>query len=386
MRVKWLDPGLTFLFLGSFAVFTNLHMAFIAVPLYVLELGGSAWAAAWQNTLLAGSAVFFRFLLVPWVDRYGRRFCLLLSGAALVVAPLLILATGSLVFLTLVRVLQGLGLALYPLAANTLIADLSPQERRGTALGLMRLVIITALVTGPPAASFIIDGYGFQVLFFGLGVFGLVGMTPLLAIRERAYVRVEAPAFSGIRAALNVRPLQVLFASTTACGLAYGVLLTFLPLYAVEIGIGNFGLFFTVFALSGLTAGVIAGRLSDTVGRKAVLVPGLLLFGAGIGYLNLLAPGAALVLAGMATGVAYSATLTVLVAWVVDEAGRELRAASLGLFENGIDVGITLGSFAFGSVIALAGYGAGFSATGLLLLLFAGMVAGLGRVMAPSPR
>lgn len=328
MRVKWLDRSLLLLFVGSFVVYANLHLAFIVAPLYVLELGGGEWTAAWHNALLAGSAVIFRFLLASWVDRFGRKRCLLLSGSALVVAPLLILLSDSLLLPALIRLVQGFGLALYPLTGNTLIADLSPVVRRGTALGLMRLIIITALVTGPPIAAFVIEAYGFQTLFLMLGIAGLLGMTPLLAIREPEYTRSVVPGWANIRAALTSRPLRMLFSSTTVCGLAYGVLLTFLPLYAVLVGIENFGLFFTVFALSGLLSGVIAGRLSDLFGRKAVLLPALVLYGTGVMYLSALAPGAAMTAGAVAAGTGYAASLTMLVAWIVDETGLELRTAS----------------------------------------------------------
>lgn len=378
MRPTWLDQGLMLLFAGSFMVYVNLHLAFIIMPLYVLELGGGDWTAAWYNTLLAGAAVLFRFLLASWVDRYGRRLSLLVSGLALVTAPLLILLAGSsTAYLLLVRLIQALGLALYPLAANTLIADLSPVARRGTVLGLQRLIIITALIAGPPVAVLIVEHYGFQALFGLLSILGLAGMAPLSAVREPVRARVGTSVRHGFQAVLASRSLRLLIWATSACGLAYGVLLTFLPLYAVRAGIENFGLYFAVFAFSGLVAGVVAGRLSDAFGRRKALVPSLVLFGAGILYLGLPAPGTAMVVSAAVAGAGYSASLTLLVAWVVDAAGRRLRAASLGLFENGIDAGITVGSFAFGSVVALLGFGFAFSSAGALLLVFAVLIATL---------
>lgn len=375
------------LFAGSFMVFVNLHLAFIIMPLYVLELGGGDWTAAWYNTLLAGAAVLFRFLFASWVDRYGRRLSLLVSGLALVTAPLFILLAGSsTAYLLLVRLIQALGLALYPLAANTLIADLSPVARRGTVLGLQRLIILTALITGPPVAVLIVEHYGFQTLFGLISILGLAGMVPLSAVREPVRARVGTPAPHGFQAALASRSLRLLIWATSACGLAYGVLLTFLPLYAVRVGIENFGLYFTVFAFSGLVAGVVAGRLSDAFGRRKVLVPSLVLFGTGILCLGLPAPGTAMVVSAAVAGAGYSASLTLLVAWVVDAAGRKLRAASLGLFENGIDAGIMAGSFAFGSVVALLGFGFAFSTAGALLLVFAVLIATLDRGPRPQIR
>jgi len=282
--------------------------------------------------------------------------------------------------------IQALGLALYPLAANTLIADLSPVARRGTVLGLQRLIIITALITGPPVAVLIVEHYGFQTLFGLLSILGLAGMVPLSAVREPVRARVGTPARHGFQAALASRSLRLLIWATSACGLAYGVLLTFLPLYAVRVGIENFGLYFTVFAFSGLVSGVVAGRLSDAFGRRKVLVPSLVLFGTGILCLGLPAPGTAMVVSAAVAGAGYSASLTLLVAWVVDAAGRKLRAASLGLFENGIDAGITVGSFAFGSVVALLGFGFAFSTAGALLLVFAVLIATLDRGPRPQIR
>lgn len=381
LKPEWLDPGLLLLFLGSYTVYANLHLAFILMPLYVPQLGGTEWTAAWHNALFAGSAVVFRLLLVSWVDRYGRKFCLILSAAALVATPLLIPLTDSLAVIALIRLVQGLGLALYPLTADTLVADLTPPTRRGTAFGLLRLVTIVSLITAPPAASWIVNLHGFQAVFLVIGLAGVAGAVPLVFIREPVHTCGELPAFSRLWTAFSRRPLQVLFASTAACGLAYGVVLTFLPLYAGRAGIDNFGLFFTIFALSGLLSALLAGRLSDSLGRKVVLLPALVLFGTGTVFLSWLAPGAAMVTAAVAAGSGYAASLTLLAAWVIDEAGPELRTASLGLFENGIDVGITLGSFTFGTVIALFGYGTGFAASGILLILFA-LLAG---ALRPTP-
>ncbi len=368
---NWLNKSLLLLFTGSFAVYANLTLAFIVMPLYILDIGGSEWTAAWHNALLAASAVIGRFLLVGWIGRSKRTTCILLSGTALVVAPLLILLVDSWEALAVIRLLQGFGLALYPPAGNALVADLSPKERRGTALGLMRLVMISALVTGPLMAGFIVDAYGFKELFFGMGVFGLLGVAVLALIKEPQKRWAEMAGIPSFRAVFASRTVRVLFPSILACGLAYSVLLTFLPAYVLDLGADNFGSFFTLFALSGLLAAVIAGRLSDAFGRKVVLIPALLLYGVGVAALSIATPGLSMILVSIIAGLGYAASLTILVAWLIDEAGTNLRAASLSLFDTGVDIGVTLGSITFGSVIALFGYETGFLLTGLVILAFA---------------
>src|SRR5262249_9749982 len=54
---------------------------------------------------------------------------------------------------------------------------------------------------------------------------------------------------------------------------SYGGLSALLPLFTARRQLGNPGLFFTVFALVSLVVRSPAGRLSDRVGRRAVIAP-----------------------------------------------------------------------------------------------------------------
>lgn len=72
-----------------------------------------------------------------------------------------------------------------------------------------------------------------------------------------------------------IRHRAVLVASLTlfAAATLYGTVITFLPVYAPERGIIHFGVFFTTYAAFTLISRIIAGKLSDRFGRRAVILP-----------------------------------------------------------------------------------------------------------------
>ena len=51
--------------------------------------------------------------------------------------------------------------------------------------------------------------------------------------------------------------------------LVYGAILTFLPIYAQQRNISDYGIFFVVYALATMGSRVFAGKLSDHVDRAS---------------------------------------------------------------------------------------------------------------------
>ncbi len=359
---------ITFVLLASLAAFANLHLAFIAIPAYLIESGFSEMFAATQNTVFAGAAVILRFVLTPLVDQ-RRKLSLVLAGAALGLAPVGLLCDDSVFTITLSRVFQGLGLALYPFSANALLADISPAEHRGTVLGALRLIIITALMIGPPAAVWAVEAYDYQTLFVSLALIGLLGLAPLLLIKEPKHKRSREKQLRLFGEVLRDRTLNPFFYITLAVGIAYGSLLTFVPMLGLELGIENYGMYFTVFAAAGALVGVCAGRLSDVHGRARVVKPAIFLFGLGTLVTGLLGTWPFLWVSAALTGMGYAAAVTTIVAWIIDRTEERLRASALSLYENSLDVGITCGVFVFGVLAAVLGIGYTFMVAGVVVVV-----------------
>jgi MFS family permease len=126
--------------------------------------------------------------------------------------------------------------------------------------------------------------------------------------------------------------------------------------YAPERGLANFGLFFSVYAVSTLFSRVLAGKLSDRVGRRQVALPCMGLVAGAILLLPLLSSFWLLALVGVCFGLGFGAFMPTLNALVVDDTPPQHRGSVLGFFTSFMDVGITTGAVVLGLVGEQWGY------------------------------
>src|SRR3989475_5858342 len=64
---------------------------------------------------------------------------------------------------------------------------------------------------------------------------------------------------------------------TVFFGLGAGTVFVFLPTFAESLGVQTLALFYTAYALAAIGVRVFGGRLIDTRGRRAVIVPSMLM-------------------------------------------------------------------------------------------------------------
>ncbi len=168
-----------------------------------------------------------------------------------------------------------------------------------------------------------------------------------------------------------------LFFSIFATITGVGIVVPLLPVYARNLGAGGFfiGLIFGAFSLSRVFFLPYFGHLSDNIGRKSLIVPGLLAYSAvSLAFLLSDSVGS-LILIRLIQGVASAMLMPVIQAYVGDitPAGRE--GLTMGLFNMAVFLGLSLGPVAGGLIhdrfsldAAFWGMG-GLSLTGFFLSL-----------------
>lgn len=118
----------------------------------LLQLRGFLSLSCREQELLVSSQLLGALLMClaggPVLDRYGRRWSLLLSAALVVGGSIVLIAVTSLVALTLGRVIIGMGTALSGTAACLYIAEISPRERRGLLVTLYELMLVVGVMLG----------------------------------------------------------------------------------------------------------------------------------------------------------------------------------------------------------------------------------------------
>ncbi|MBI3003585.1 MAG: MFS transporter, partial [candidate division NC10 bacterium] len=266
---------------ATFFFFLSFYLLLPTLPLYAQEYGmGES-----EIGLIIGAFAFSALLVRPYVgraiDRHGRRGVLLLGTAVFLFSSLAYHFTRTVGSLLALRLLHGAGMGLFTTAASAVTTDLAPPERRGEAMGYFGMAANLAMAGGPAVGMWLIGDGAFGGLFLTAGSVAAAAVLLATAVPETfpagAAPAVPGPLFS--RAALLPSGAMLSLCIT------YGAVVSFLPLLGRQVGMGNPGLFFTVYAAFLVLTRPQAGLLSDRVGRAAVILPGMALVAAAMGTL-----------------------------------------------------------------------------------------------------
>ena len=361
----------------NFFFFLSMN-GFVLLPLYIQQLGGTEIEIGFVMGLYSGVGIVCQPLIGPWVDVIGRRPFMLAGVALNVVGSLLAVLPGGVPLLALVRVIQGLAFSTFFVGAFSYVVDIIPAAQRGWALGIYGVSGFVSTAFAPLLGEWIVRRSGFRTLFFVSALLGLVTAALVWPVREARRDAVLRLAPGRMRAALeDVVRLPMLV--SVFFGLGSGTIFAFMPTFAENLGVTTLALFYTGYAAAAIAVRVAGGRLIDTRGRRAVIVPSMFLQASGallLAALGVLVTRTSatpvvpsLVLAGLISGAAHGFLYPGLAALVTDDTPEARRASVVGLFSAMFLVGQTTGAFLFGWVAHAAGYAVMWSALTVLLTL-----------------
>jgi MFS family permease len=358
---------LWFVGLSSYA---SVYLLVPVLPLYLQQRGMTAAAIGTLLGLMSLAALCTRPFAGWLSDGWGRRPLITLGLAAMLVfAAGLPFIAGALAF-GILRIISGIGWGCLTSNANTLAGELAPPGRQGEAIGHYTMAGSVAFAGAPAAGLFLVRAYGYPAAFWAAA--GLTALALLLSLFLENRPRVPLRSFnpSTLLVWNAVAPASVLMLHA----MTYGGLLTFLPLLARERGLGDPGLFFTVYALALVVLRGTAGRLSDRFGRPATIGPGLA--AGGVALLVLAFTQARWVMLAAAPLFAFSMGFVQppSLAWGLD-LGGERRGTAMATMVAAQDMGIAFGGAFLGGIGTVAGLRPLFgAAAGLSALALLGLV------------
>lgn len=361
---------------STFLFFFSLHLLITPLPLYIKEVGGQPAQIGLVMGANALTAVLSRPLVGRLVDRWGRKPVMIVGSAIFIAVPLLYALARSISSLFLARIFHGMGIAAFTTAYATLASELVPPPRRGEALGLVGVAAPLSIMLAPPLGGALLPRLDFSLLFCLASSAAALSLLMALPIRE-AVQASNSQKGPGFLPTLRERNIWVPCLLNVALGLTYGSILTFLPLFGVERKIANVGLFFTAHGLMTVTVQMPLGRLSDRVGRIAVIVPATVLLALALAGLELVGGVELLIVVAILYGLGLSGAWTALTALIVDRTAPEVRGTAVGLLFGGYDLGIGLGGVLMGSVAETVGYGGMYLLLGLIALVGVAVFVGL---------
>jgi len=139
-------------------------------------------------------------------------------------------------------------------------------------------------------------------------------------------------------------PLLVLFLTVFIDLLGFGIVIPFLPIYAQRLGLGaaSIGLILSAYSLMQFLCAPVLGRISDSLGRRPVIMLGLL--GSSISYVIYgFADSFSALLASRMVHGACAATISTAMAYVADNTSEGNRAHGMGMIGAAFGLGFVLG-------------------------------------------
>jgi len=329
------------------------------------------------------TGVFLKLPSGALSDIYGRRFLLRVGVIAFGVPPFLYPFVTNVDALIALRFVHGLATAIFAPAALATVADLY-LERRGAAMGTYTASTQAGALLGPVIGGWLVYAAGFPVTFVTAGLFGGLGMLVFMLLRlnpppprvaEQGLRPVLADMWKGFRiVAQNARVLAT-SATDGAKMIANGALMAFLPIYGVAVGLnpGEVGLLFGVQGVTSFVSKPAMGRVSDQVGRKPLIIVGLLICAGTFALIPQVSslPVLLVLAAGFGFGEAIVSSSTA--AFVADLSELKTLGAGMGMQGTISDIGHASGPLLAGVLIAHLSYAGAFAIIAAIQLTAAGL-------------
>jgi len=309
-------------------------------------------------------------------QRAGRRRLLIAGWAVALPVPVLIAVAPSWGWIVAANVLLGVNQGLAWSMTVVMKIDLVGPKRRGLALGLNEAagyggLALAAGLSGWLATQFaardvvIVAGAVIAVAAFLISVLFVRDTGAHVALeQERHHADAEgAPprlreafAQSTYRAPALRSCSQAGLVNNLNDGLAWGLVPLFLAAHGA--GVGQIGLVAAVYPGVWSVAQIGAGAWSDAIGRKPLIVAGMLVQAAALALLALSGGGFALAVAaatllGLGTALVYPT----LIAAMSDAVSPIARAPVVGVYRFWRDMGYALGALIAGVASDALGYG-----------------------------
>lgn len=399
---------------GTLLAVLNLTMLSPALPAIMADLGVDATTAQWLTSVYALVEAVVIPLSAYLVGRFTTRQLFIASLSVFTAGSLAAALAPNFWVLLLGRVMQAACTGAVMPMVFTVILLVFPREKRGTAMGIIGLIIGFAPAVGPSLSGVLVDNVGWRALFAIVTALGVV-VVALAAFSLRNYGKFARTTFDVPSVVLSTVGLVALlyglstFASTDNMALTLGLIAAGIGLVALYVRRqlrlehpmlnvrilkarpyataaiviiivqaallgcevitplyiqGTLGFTATMSgvamlpgAVIGAFTGLLSGRLFDRFGLRKVAVPGIIvavLGAAGLARLGIDAGFITVVLTYTTLVIGLQFTMTPLNTWGVNSLDNAVIQHAEGLSSTMNQVAGSFGTAVLVSVAALA--------------------------------
>ncbi len=319
--------------LGFFASFARATF-YPLIPFLALELSLTFSEMGWITSITYAIYAIAQLPAGYLTDKIG--FKKVMIGGAIIATLGLILGftAKSYTMILLAQALIGVGSSASLTPATSAIAKMFTYKRRGFAEGLLLSYVNASIALSLLVGGWIAEALSWRFVY-AISAIMMALVTIAFIIFSREVPTLESPGISirGIVKVVNMNTLLLTLCIAMEV-IGFQALLTYVPKYLVDIGGLSSGLAVSLAAFAHLTAIAsrpLAGKASDVVGRKCIIVASLSIGGL-FSYLLMLNPSNPTIeaLFFACWGLTYTGMYPVAITLIADVTEKDLRGTGIG--------------------------------------------------------
>lgn len=359
---------------SNFFLFISFQMLMPAFPLYVMSLGGNQIDAGFAVAIFTVSALMIRPVAGWCLDSYGRRKVLTIGLIIFVFSAVSYFWMAAIALIFMIRAFHGIGWGIVTTANGAIVSDIVSPAKRGEGMGYYGLSQNLSLAIGPALGIWIMNAWGFQILFLTSVILALCSLllSQMLRLQPSSTPSTSQARKVSLFSTRNLIDKSAMLPAVlmTFMAFSYGGVINFIALFGQEAGIENVGVFFVTTAVILMITRTFSGKLYDRKGHPWVLIPGAVFVGAGLLILSYSNTMLTLIASSFCYGLGYGMIHPGLHAWIVTATPAHRRGAANSTFYSAIDVGIGGGALISGALAKLIGYALMYRLLVIWVILF----------------
>jgi len=359
--------------IGGLAIFSSTLSKTPVLPLFAHALNASPAEIGWIVMASTLPGVLISYPAGALSDHLGKRRLLLASLIVFATAPFLYLLIETPWQLMAVRFYHGFATAIFGTVASAAIAERYTADRAAR-LSTYSSVTIVGRSIAPFLGGTLISLASFGAVYIACAIAGVLALGAGLLLQDDTpapMVKRERPHFwASLATVLRDRGIMLVSLIEAAQYLVFGAIEAFIALYAASLGIPawQIGVILGVQLVSIVFTKPLMGRVSDRVGRRQVIIPGLLVGAASVVLLPYAPSFIGLSVLSLAFGLGFATVTSSTAALVADFTQNGRYGSSIGVLRTVMDVGQSIGPVLTGWMVGFAGYGSAFTLLAAILV------------------
>ena len=358
-KIRLWTSSFIIILIMSFVINGFNQMQITILPMYIIDIGGSAVISGLVTTIFSLAALAFRIPAGRLLNKKGTPLPLMAGLVVCFIASLLTAILKTPYAIIIIRFLYGAGFSFSSTAMGKAAADGVPRRRLMEGVGIVGLFIGLSASLGTSLALSVTYNFGYSYFFIMVPSALFMGlMIGLFFVRNHKKNSPETKELPGLQKADK----KVISKETAAaCAIlmlltiAMCAITTFLTPYGSKLGIGNISTYFVISCAASVVSRIFFGKIADRRGPAVVLIPGIIIYSLSFVMMAYLRSSTMLYVLGSLYGLAGGMVMPTVQGIIIKLCPGRTGTAN-ALYYGSLDIGFIVGGVLLGFLVDYSGY------------------------------